>query len=98
MNPFSCSSLTPSVMTLKKELLPYTERICSVPMPYSLSESFSSNWSALTSQIRTIRNDTGHPNSVDPITPETVHAALLIFPLLIELASDLTAWINTSYA
>ncbi len=82
---------------IEKELQPYTTRGVPAPMPASLAESYSSYWSAFTSQIRTIRNDAGHPNNVDPVTPETVHAALLIFPLQVKLTLDLTAWINTSY-
>lgn len=82
---------------IEKELLPYTTRSVATPMPALLAESFSSYWPAFTSQIRTIRNDAGHPNNVDPVTPETVHAALLIFPLQVKLTLDLTSWINTSY-
>lgn len=82
---------------IEKELLPYTTKGVPTPMPTSLAESFSSYWPAFTSQIRAIRNDTGHPNSVDPVTPETVHAALLIFPLQVKLTLDLTSWLNTSY-
>ena len=81
---------------IEKELQPYTTKGAPAPMPTSLAESFSSYWPAFTSQIRTIRNDAGHPNNVDPVTPETVHAALLIFPLQVKLTLDLTAWINTS--
>ena len=80
-----------------KKLQPYATRGVHTPMPASLAESYSSYWPAFTSQIRTIRNDAGHPNNVDPVTPETVHAALLIFPLQVKLTLDLTAWINTSY-
>jgi hypothetical protein len=60
-----------------------------------LAESFSAYWPAFAEQIRGARNDAGHPASVDPVTPETVHAALLIFPELARLAKALEAWIHT---
>jgi hypothetical protein len=34
----------------------------------------------------------GHPVSVDPVTPDTVHASLLIFPELATLAEALFQW------
>ncbi len=49
--------------------------------------------SGLAEQIRKVRNDAGHPEGIDPVTPEVVHAALLIFP---ELAK-LVAWANEFY-
>lgn len=41
-----------------------------------------------------MRNDAGHPNEVTPVTPESVHAALLIFPQLAGLAAQLRAWVR----
>jgi hypothetical protein len=67
-------------------------------MPKSLYEAFDSNWPAFTYQIRTTRNEVGHPNSVEPVTAETVHAALLIFPELAKLTSNLREWIDAHYA
>jgi hypothetical protein len=67
-------------------------------MPPQLSEAFESYWLAFTGQIRAARNDAGHPNSIAPVTSETVHASLLIFPELAKLASDLEQWINTAYS
>jgi hypothetical protein len=67
-------------------------------MPKSLRERFESYWSAFTQQIRTIRNESGHPISIEPVSQDTVHASLLIFPELADLAQDLTAWINESWA
>ena len=61
-----------------------------------LRDSFAAYWSAFALQIRTVRNDAGHPMTVDPITPDTLHAALLVFPELARLASNLTAWINNN--
>lgn len=66
-------------------------------MPRPLSEMFDAYWAAFTQQIRTARNDAGHPNSVAPVSHETVHASLLIFPELAKLATDLRAWITASY-
>lgn len=66
-------------------------------MPKDLYERFDSYWPAFTQQIRTIRNESGHPKSVDPVSQDTVHASLLIFPELAVLAKDLTVWIRTDY-
>jgi hypothetical protein len=59
-----------------------------------LREPFEAYWAAFAQQIRAVRNDAGHPISVDPVTPDTVHASLLIFPELARLASSLSNWVN----
>ncbi|MBN1364988.1 MAG: hypothetical protein JW976_09315 [Syntrophaceae bacterium] len=66
-------------------------------MPNSLRDSFSSYWSAFTQQIRAARNEAGHPSSIEPISLDTVHASLLIFPELCRLANDLNDWINNHF-
>ncbi len=58
-----------------------------------LREPFEAYWSAFAHQIRAARNDAGHPMSVDPVTPDTVHASLLIFPELARLANSLSRWV-----
>ncbi len=63
-----------------------------------LRDSFEAYWSAFAQQIRTTRNDAGHPLSVDPVTSDTVHASLLIFPELARLANDLSRWVSTDLA
>jgi hypothetical protein len=63
-------------------------------MPRELREAFEAYWSAFGQQIRTARNDVGHPESVDPVTPDTVHASLLIFPELARLARGLEDWVD----
>jgi hypothetical protein len=67
-------------------------------MPRNLYESFEHYWSAFTHQIRTVRNEAGHPASIEPITQEAVHASLLLFPELAHLISELLEWINNNYA
>jgi len=62
-----------------------------------LRDSFEAYWSAFALQIRTVRNDAGHPTSIDPVTPETVHASLLIFPELARLADNLSKWITNDF-
>ena len=57
-----------------------------------LRERYETYWSAFTGQIRAVRNDAGHPVSIDPVTADTVHASLLIFPELASLADALFAW------
>lgn len=54
----------------------------------SLRKPFEAYWSAFAQQIRASRNDAGHPTSVDPVTPDTVHASLLIYPELVRLANE----------
>jgi hypothetical protein len=66
-------------------------------MPTTLFERLEANWPAFTHQIRTARNDAGHPVSVDPVTADEVHASLLIFPQLAALATQLGGWIDSDY-
>jgi len=61
------------------------------------SDAFLTGWNPLTEQLRTTRNDAGHPASIDPVTPENVHASLLMFPGLIRLCTRLTAWVQKHY-
>jgi hypothetical protein len=37
----------------------------------------------------------GHPKSIDPVTLDVVHGALLIFPELASLVADLRAWVGS---
>ncbi len=66
-------------------------------MPKQLRESYEAYWPAFTQQIRAIRNDAGHPSSTDTVTPDSVHASLLIFPELAALSYELTNWITSSF-
>jgi hypothetical protein len=59
-----------------------------------LKEPFEAYWMAFAQQIRAVRNDVGHPSSIDPVTPDMVHASLLVFPELANLAAALTAWVS----
>jgi hypothetical protein len=63
-----------------------------------LLETFEAYWPAFNQQIRAARNDAGHPVSVDPVTPDTVHASLLIFPELVKLSDSLSRWIVEQFA
>ena len=65
-------------------------------IPVPLFESFEAYWPAFTHQIRTARNDSGHPSSISPVTPDNVHASLLIFPELARLVDSLINWIDNS--
>jgi hypothetical protein len=67
-------------------------------MPATLFEALQAYWPAFTQQIRAVRNDAGHPAGIDVVTPESVHAALLIFPELAGLAKELSAWLANDYA
>ena len=66
-------------------------------MSRELRESFKSYWPAFLQQIRSARNDAGHPSSVDPVTFDTVHASLLIFPELGKLTGELRKWVSHEY-
>ncbi len=59
-----------------------------------LGERFYAFWTPMTDQVRLARNDAGHPASIAPVTHETVHAALLLFPELASLTKDLQAWVD----
>ena len=67
-------------------------------MDRGLRESYFAYWPAFTQQIRVARNDAGHPASVDPVSPDTVQASLLIFPEVTKLAYALRDWIVASMA
>ncbi|MFN7916699.1 MAG: hypothetical protein U0Q55_15255 [Vicinamibacterales bacterium] len=58
-------------------------------------ESYDACWAPLVNQIRSARNDAGHPVSIQPVTPDAVHAALLVFPELVRTAAALDAWVLT---
>lgn len=66
-------------------------------MPQKLRDSYASFWLPCTEQMRQHRNDAGHPQSVAPVTNETVHANLLLFPTFANLALELCDWIRTNY-
>jgi len=67
-------------------------------MNMSLKESFDAYWSPFIHQIRISRNDAGHPKSIQPITEESVHASLLIFPDLISLITELGRWVKSEFS
>ena len=79
--------LTEIGKVLEHEKVNMTNRLC---------EKYEAYWSAFTQQIRTVRNEAGHPSNIDPVTYDTVHASLLIFPELANLVNELSMWI-TSY-
>ena len=66
-------------------------------MPTSLRESYESFWRGFAGQLRMTRNDAGHPSSVDPVTSETAHSSLLIFPEYAKLVYEIKHWISTDY-
>ncbi len=66
-------------------------------MDRNLRERFESYWPAWTGLFRMTRNEAGHPKSVDPITRDAIHAALLLFPEQARLSADLAAWVDSTY-
>jgi len=67
-------------------------------MSVEVAESFEQYWPAFTGQIRRVRNDAGHPTSIEPVTHETVQASLLIFPELATLIKILITWVSSDYS
>jgi len=63
--------------------------------PRDLREEYEAYWSAFAQQIRAVKNDAGHPKSVDPVTPDGVHASFLVFPELARLCARLNEWVTT---
>ncbi|MGH7297945.1 MAG: hypothetical protein ACRELB_23595 [Polyangiaceae bacterium] len=66
-------------------------------MERGLRERFESYWPAWTGLFRMTRNEAGHPKSIDPITRDAMHAALLLFPEHARLSFDLSAWVVATY-
>ena len=64
-------------------------------MQSALAERYEAYWPAFTQQIRATRNEAGHPSSIEPVTFETVHASLLIFPELAQLVNDMMSWLES---
>ncbi len=75
---------------IERVLDPYTPN-----MPQGLQEAYTTFWSQFSGQARLVRNDAGHPKSVDPVDEPTVHGVLLMFPTHAKLAADLVAWMPT---
>ncbi|MBT4814644.1 MAG: hypothetical protein HOJ57_29450 [Lentisphaerae bacterium] len=67
-------------------------------MDVKLREAHEAYWPAFTQQIRAVRNEAGHPISVNPVTDRAVHASLLIFPELAVLTDKLRAWMGSTYS
>jgi hypothetical protein len=65
-------------------------------MPVELKEEFESYWLTFAQQIRAGRNRAGHPNSINPVTPEIVHSAMLAFPQLAIFTTKLKKWLATA--
>ena len=57
-------------------------------MPHELFEGFDSYWSLFLTRFGLLGTAQATRKSVDPVSPEDVHASLLIFPLAL-LAQDL---------
>lgn len=66
-------------------------------MSRELRDSVRYYWPAFLQQIRSARNEAGHPTSVDPVTLDTVHGSLLIFPELAKLTNQLLVWVSNDY-
>lgn len=58
-------------------------------MDHQLHESFDAHWASFGQQIRAVRNEAGHPQTIDPITRDTAHAGFLVFPELAAIADRL---------
>lgn len=99
----SCQRTAPSDLEHRqvKRVLDAMEKEISAQqssMSLVLRETFESQWSSFVHQIRIARNEAGHPKSIEPVTAEDAHAALLIFPKLAKLNADLIVWVSQSYS
>jgi len=63
-------------------------------MPRELREAYEAYWSTYIHEIRTSRNDAGHPKSIEPVTTNKVHASLLVFPQIAMLVHEIKTWLN----
>lgn len=61
-------------------------------LPRDLWDQYEAHWPAFTQQIRTVRNESGHPKNIEPVETDDVHASLLIFPQLAALTMNLLEW------
>ena len=64
--------------------------------PSNLRESYEAYWAAFMQQIRAVRNEAGHPSSINPISEDSVHASFLIFPELASVAQELKQWVENN--
>ncbi len=64
---------------------------------HPLKQEFSSYWPALTTQIANARNDAGHPERLERLSPEDVHFALSAFSSVAKMVRDVTEWVNQKY-
>jgi hypothetical protein len=93
-----------SSLTIKRVLNALQREIESrqASMLYELFEAFQSHWPAFTQEIRTARNDAGHPARIDPVTEETVHAAMAqdtavdVKQALASARVDMSSWRRSS--
>ena len=65
-------------------------------MPPDLRASYEAHWSSLIFETRRVRNDAGHPASIDPIAYEEVHGVLLTVPITAHFALQLGEWIGAA--
>ncbi len=62
-------------------------------MRHELRETYTTFWPQVSENVRRVRNEAGHPISVDPVDESTIYRILLMFPDHAKQASDLIAWI-----
>jgi hypothetical protein len=79
---------------IKTVLDAFEVEMMKISMSRQLKERFEAQWPAFTFQIRNARNDAGHPKSIDPVTQDSVHASLLIFPEIANLQQELKKCID----
>lgn len=66
-------------------------------MGKDLFSDYKTHWSPFTEQLRTTRNEAGHPVSVAPVSPDRAHAGFLVFPEMVRMATRLLDWIPTGF-
>ena len=84
--------IRPVIEALQKEL-----EMQQTAMSVGLREQFQTAWPVFTYQIRSARNEAGHPASIEPMTQETVHGTFMVFPELASLWAKLMQFAETHY-
>jgi hypothetical protein len=62
-----------------------------------LHEEADSRLLPIAAEFRRLRNNAGHPASLDPVDATAVHANLLLFPSTAKLLRKLTDWVSGHY-
>ena len=66
-------------------------------MSWELREAFEIYWPALLDQVRAARQAAWHPKGIDPVGADAARAALVLFPELARLGSEVREFVRQHY-